>query len=144
MAAIVLARRGATVTACDLSAGYVSEAQKRALANEAVIQFAVADCHEMPFSDSSFDLIWGHAILHHLDVATAANEIRRILAPGGTAVFGEPWAGNPVVNLLRHWRRHTADERELDGCDIQVLRNNFAKVNVRTYQWNRYAVIRVS
>src|SRR5690349_2946400 len=35
MAAVVLARRGANVTACDLSAGYVAECLDRARANEA-------------------------------------------------------------------------------------------------------------
>jgi len=141
MAAVVLARRGAMVAACDLSEGYIAEARQRSLANESLIQFTVADGHVLPFADASFDLIWGHAILHHLEIEAAAQEIRRVMAPGGRAVFCEPWAGNPAVNLLRRWRRHTDDERVLNRQSIHTLRQIFGSVDLRTFQWSRYSVI---
>src|SRR5262245_4675409 len=43
MAAVVLSRRGARVTAFDLSAGYLDEARRRAVANECDIEFVQAD-----------------------------------------------------------------------------------------------------
>src|SRR4051812_8182844 len=45
MAAVVLARRGAIVTACDLSAGYVTEARARAAANGVTVACLQADAH---------------------------------------------------------------------------------------------------
>src|SRR5438105_2729886 len=79
MAAVVLARRGAAVTACDLSPGYIAEARARARANGVVVRCLVADAQRLPFAEQSFDAVWGHAILHHLDVPRAARELRRVL-----------------------------------------------------------------
>src|SRR5262245_38046980 len=91
MAAVVLARRGARVTAFDLSVGYLDESRRRAVANGFSIQFVQADGHRLPFADASFARIWGNAVLHHLDIAQAGAELRRVLQPGGRAVFCEPW-----------------------------------------------------
>jgi SAM-dependent methyltransferase len=144
MAAVILARRGAMVSACDLSPGYVAEAQQRATANEAIIDFTVAAGERLPFASESFDAIWGHAILHHLDLPVALPEIRRVLKPGGVAVFCEPWNGNPLIRWLRHWRRHSDDERSLTSSDIALIRNHFNVNALRRFQWNRYIMISLS
>ena len=51
-----------------------------------------ADAERLPFPDESFDLVLGHAVLHHIpDLARAFAEFERVLAPGGTLLFaGEP------------------------------------------------------
>ena len=51
-----------------------------------------ADAESLPFADESFDLVLGHAVLHHLpDLDRAFAEFRRVLRPGGRIVFaGEP------------------------------------------------------
>src|SRR5947199_4956005 len=51
MAAVVLARRGACVTAFDLSHGYLDEARRRALANGVAVDFVRADGEHLPFAD---------------------------------------------------------------------------------------------
>jgi SAM-dependent methyltransferase len=50
------------------------------------------DAESLPFADGSFDLVLGHAVLHHIpDLARAFAEFERVLAPGGTVLFaGEP------------------------------------------------------
>jgi ubiquinone/menaquinone biosynthesis C-methylase UbiE len=51
-----------------------------------------ADAEKLPFKDESFDLVFGHAVLHHLpDLGAAFSEFQRVLLPGGTLAFcGEP------------------------------------------------------
>jgi SAM-dependent methyltransferase len=135
MAAVVLARRGATVTACDLSAGYVAEARARARANGVAVRCVVADAQRLPFAGHSFDAVWGHAILHHLDVSLAARELWRVLRPGGVAVLCEPWNGNPFVRFARRWLAwHTPDEEPLGPTDVRELKAVFDHVKVEGCQ----------
>src|SRR5262249_45184112 len=81
MAAVVLARRGARVTAFDLSAGYLAEADGRARANRVAIDLVQANGEHLPFADASFDRVWGNAVLHHLNLEVAGNELYRVLRP---------------------------------------------------------------
>lgn len=120
MAAVVLARRGASVTAFDLSGGYLAEARRRAIANDTGVDFVQADGERLPFADASFDRVWGNAILHHLDLASAGPELRRILRPGGVAVFGEPWGGNPLLDWARHRLPYPAKERTRDEQPLRL------------------------
>ncbi len=139
MASVVLARRGAQVVAFDLSPGYVAEARRRAEANEVAIEFLVADGQRLPFADAVFDRVWGNAVLHHLDLDRAGSELRRVLRPGGIAVFCEPWGDNPLLNLARRYlpysgKGHTPDEQPLRRRDLAALRRHFPAVEVRGYQ----------
>ena len=44
------------------------------------------EADRLPFPDESFDLVFGHAVLHHLpDLEAAFAEFRRVLKPGGTS-----------------------------------------------------------
>ena len=56
------------------------------------VETAACDAAALPFEDESFDLVLGHAVLHHLpDLDRAFAEFHRVLAPGGTLFFaGEP------------------------------------------------------
>ena len=139
MASVVLARRGADVTACDLSPGYVREAQARACANGVAIRPAQADAERLPFADHLFDRIWGSAILHHLDLRRAGAELTRVLRRGGIAVFCEPWGEN---RWLRWARKHvaypgkqrTTDEEPLGRRHVAQLRKHFPIVNVTGHE----------
>jgi SAM-dependent methyltransferase len=139
MASVVLARRGAQVTAFDLSAGYLDEARQRASANRARIDWALADAERLPFADASFDRIWGNAILHHVDVRRAALELARILAPDGIAVFCEPWGENPLLRLARNHlpypqKERTVDEQPLRQRHVRRLREIFPRLEVQGFQ----------
>jgi ubiquinone/menaquinone biosynthesis C-methylase UbiE len=56
------------------------------------VQTQACDAEDLPFADESFDLVFGHAVLHHIpDLAQAFKEFNRVLRPGGTLFFaGEP------------------------------------------------------
>jgi SAM-dependent methyltransferase len=139
MAAVAMARAGAAVTAFDLSPGYVNEARARAAANGVSVECVTADGEELPFPDTTFDAIWGNAILHHLDLAKAGRELKRVLKPGGVAVFCEPWGGNPLLSFARGslpypGKDRTPDEQPLSRRALQPLRAIFPAMEVRGFQ----------
>jgi ubiquinone/menaquinone biosynthesis C-methylase UbiE len=139
MASVVLARRGAAVTALDLSLGYLHEARTRAYANGVSVRFIQANGERLPFADRSFDRVWGNAVLHHLDIRRAAGELRRVLAPEGVAVFCEPWGGNPLVNWARRrlayaGKERTPQETPLTKAAIEELRYSFPAMEVMGFQ----------
>lgn len=140
MAAGVLARRGARVTAFDLSSGYLDEARRRAEANGVAIDFIQADAECLPFADDSFDCVWGNAVLHHLDLAKAGRELFRVLKPGAKGVFCEPWGENPFLSWARrclHYpgKARTADERPLRMSHLRALQEIFPRVEMSGYQF---------
>lgn len=62
----------------------------------------VADAETIPYEDDTFDLVVGHAVLHHIpDVEQSLREVLRVLKPGGRFVFAdEP---STVGNLYARW-----------------------------------------
>ena len=89
----------------DISPGMVEVARRNAAALGFDIEGRVADAERLPYDDASFDLVVGHAVLHHIpDVELAFREVLRVLKPGGRFVFaGEPtrW-GDAVARKLSH------------------------------------------
>ena len=81
------------LTCTDISVGMVAalngNAERLGLTT---IRATRADAESLPFPSESFDLVLGHAVLHHLpDLRRAFGEFHRVLRPGGRIVFaGEP------------------------------------------------------
>jgi SAM-dependent methyltransferase len=139
MASVIMARQGARVVGLDLSQGYLAEARQRAAHNGVQLGLLMADGNRLPFADGSFDRIWGNAILHHLDLAKVATEIARVLAPGGIAVFCEPWGENWLLRLARGRlgypsKERTVDEEPLRQKDLAIFKPRFADMEVEGYQ----------
>jgi ubiquinone/menaquinone biosynthesis C-methylase UbiE len=76
----------------DISGGMVAAAHENAARLGFEIDGRVADAEHLPYPDKSFDLVLGHAVLHHLpDVEQCVREMLRVLRPGGRLVVcGEP------------------------------------------------------
>jgi SAM-dependent methyltransferase len=76
----------------DLSPGMVQAAVRNGTALGLEVDGRVADAESIPYDDATFDLVVGHAVLHHIpDVELALREVLRVLKPGGRFVFaGEP------------------------------------------------------
>ena len=64
--------------------------------------FYVGSAYGLGIRSESVDLIYGHAILHHLEEAAVAAELSRVLKPGGVAVFTEPLDANPMLRFVRN------------------------------------------
>lgn len=81
--------------ATDISEGMLAACGANASRIGCPIELRRCDAERLPYDDGSFDLVTGHAFLHHLPEPRAAlREIRRVLAPGGAVLIaGEPTRG---------------------------------------------------
>jgi ubiquinone/menaquinone biosynthesis C-methylase UbiE len=79
-------------TATDISPGMLAALEENAARLGLDVWTAAAEAETLPFPAESFDLVFGHAVLHHIpDLSQAFSEFARVLRPGGTIVFcGEP------------------------------------------------------
>jgi ubiquinone/menaquinone biosynthesis C-methylase UbiE len=140
------------LTATDISPGMLEQlaatAESLGVANVTTV---VTEAETLPFDDESFDLVLGHAVLHHIpDLDRAFAEFKRVLRPGGRIVFaGEPSRyGDRLAALPKRtgifvapvWRRAVgARERvvaEVDQSDGHSLEGEvdvhaFAPVDLR-------------
>ncbi len=89
---LMLDGRIADATCVDISAGMLAALEANAADHGLQVKTRVADAEDLPFADESFDLVFGHAVLHHIpDLDRAMREFARVLSPGGTLLFaGEP------------------------------------------------------
>jgi ubiquinone/menaquinone biosynthesis C-methylase UbiE len=78
--------------ATDISQGMLDELAASAGRLGLRVETVCTEAEKLPFPDDSFDLVFGHAILHHLpDLDAAFREFRRVLRQGGVVAFaGEP------------------------------------------------------
>jgi SAM-dependent methyltransferase len=89
-------------TCVDISPGMLAALRANAEGLGLAVTTVRADAESLPFADASFDLVLGHAVLHHLPhLARAFAEFARVLSPGGVVLFaGEPSrCGNRVAAL---------------------------------------------
>jgi SAM-dependent methyltransferase len=79
-------------TATDISPGMLAALAETAERLGLDVRTAASDAERLPFPDASFDLVFGHAVLHHVpDLRSAFAEFARVLRPGGVVAFcGEP------------------------------------------------------
>ena len=140
------------LTATDISPGML---KRLAATAEALglddVQTVVTEAEQLPFEDESFDLVFGHAVLHHIpDLERAFGEFRRVLRPGGMIAFaGEPSRyGDRLAALPKRagllaapaWRRLTgarrravaeADQSEGHALEGEVDVHAFAPADLR-------------
>ena len=98
--------RGCRVTAVDCAPAMV----ERISAQYPDVQAArVMDAHQLDFPNDSFDLVCAGFVVHLLDdPAAAAQEVRRVLTPGGMFSFSVPGA----VEDAPEWEFYSALFRE--------------------------------
>jgi SAM-dependent methyltransferase len=137
------AAKEAKVTAVDISGKMLELAQKLArlwrLGEQ--VQPAQMNAEILAFPDATFDLIFGNSVLHHIDLKDAGSEIARVLKPGGKAVFLEPLAYNPIIEVYRRMARgvRTPAEHPLVYDDLVILRRHFA-VSHENFQFCTLAI----
>ncbi|MGN6634664.1 MAG: class I SAM-dependent methyltransferase [Oryzihumus sp.] len=113
----------------DLSPGMVEAAKANATQLGFTVEGRVADAEGIPYEDDTFDVVVGHAVIHHIpDVEQAFREMLRVLKPGGRFVIaGEPtrigdwyarqlgratWKATTTLTRLPPLRARWAKDRE--------------------------------
>ena len=129
---LLLARRGAHVIGVDISTALLSLASRRLALNGVgdSAQFVVGSAHDLPLRDGSVDAVLGIAILHHVDLEAAAREIRRVLKPGGRAIFQEPVRDSAAIRAVRKMIPYRAPdvspfERPLTTGELKAFADGF-------------------
>ena len=119
------------LVATDISPGMLDELGATAQRLELDVETAATDAEHLPFEDRSFDLVFGHAVLHHLpDLAAALTEFRRVLRPGGTLAFcGEP---SRYGDLLAAVPKHGASSPAPTGGRSARSREPRSRIRSRT------------
>lgn len=138
--AAVFARAGAAVYGFDISETQILavEALAKRLNLQDRIKVKAMPFEKLEYPEAYFDGVFGHAILHHIDLAKGAAELNRVLKPGGRATFIEPLGMNP---LLQFARRHlpyrgkgrTEDEQPLTYRDIESFIRHFADARYQEF-----------
>jgi SAM-dependent methyltransferase len=141
---VMFALAGAEVVAVDVSP----------LALEKVMQMAemhgVADrvsihcgpAESLPFADDSFDLIFGGAAIHHLQLDRAGVELSRLLRPGGRGSFQDPLGHNPLLEFVRdnlsYNNKHPekGTDKPLKVKDIELFGQHFG-----SYSWRGFELL---
>jgi SAM-dependent methyltransferase len=134
-----LLEQGARATALDISPGMIDVVRERAKRKTGdVDSFAAvaAPLEQSGLGDHTFDLVVGYFVLHHIDIHAGAQELRRLLRPGGRAIFVENTGNNPALAFARRFltgrwgipRFGTKDEHPLTAQDLDDLRGLFARV----------------
>jgi SAM-dependent methyltransferase len=136
---VPLAKRGADVIAIDISPELIQLARQRLSSCGLAATLREGSAYETGLPDESVDVVFSMALLHHLDLPTARNEIYRVLRPGGLFILREPIRFSPTMNSLRGlFPAPKADisdyEHPLTRAELATVTQGFAVVAERTFR----------
>lgn len=112
-----------SATGLDLEPKAIAAANRMvATAGHANLRFLEGDMTALPFEDGSFDAVFFHAVLYHLDAAKLQKtlaEASRVLKPGGLIATRDADAGGNVIypeasgiqlslDLWQRWYEHSS------------------------------------
>ena len=130
------ARGGALVTGVDLSPSAIALARQNFDQHGLTADLREADGEQLPFEDNSFDLVYAHGVLQYTSNPSAlVNECRRVLRPGGEAVFQVynrlSWL-NALSKLMKVSLEHEDAPVLLkySAAEFRALLNGFHRVRI--------------
>lgn len=82
------AKGGAVCTGVDLAQSAIALAKANFEQQGLQADLRVANGEALPFPDNTFDLVYAHGVVQYTaDPQALVNEVRRVLKPGGQAIF---------------------------------------------------------
>lgn len=137
---VLLAARGANVVGVDISPELIELAEKRLRQHGLTenSEFRIGSAHKLPFPDESVDVVFGMAILHHLDLKTSSAEVFRILKKGGRAIFMEPVRNSRFIKFIRNLIPYEQPdispfERPLTDAELENYAVDFSQYKSRAF-----------
>lgn len=135
--------RSGTVCGVDASAEMLARARSKASRAGVEVRFEQGAAQALPFPDSSFDLVLGTMMLHHLGRAARrefAAELRRVARPGGRALLVD-FAGTEAkrrgfAGHFRHRHGHVEPAEVaglLEGAGFELIES--AAVGIMNLQF---------
>jgi len=127
-----LAIRGAQVTAIDVSPKSLEVLSKRAKHHGVSqnITSRLLPMEQIDYGDTSFDLVVGEFILHHVMLEKCMPQIHRVLRPGGTALFLETSARSRLLMFFRtHIIGHFGIPKFQDEIEYPLTERDIEYIN---------------
>lgn len=133
-AAVYFAKRGADVTAIDLSPHMLRVTEQLADRHGVSVKTKESAIGRIGFPDETFDIVYAANVLHHVDIKAALAEIHRVLKKGGIFCSWDPLAHNPIINLYRKLSKdiHTPDEHPIKMKELKYFKNVFSHFEYET------------
>ena len=148
MTPILFALAGATVYAIDVAPRTIATvamlAARRGVADR--VKTFLGPAESLPFADGTFDLTYGGAALHHLQLARAGPELARVMKPGGRGAFQDPLGHNRILEFVRDHASYRG-KPEVKGTDkpfllsdVHAFGRHFSSYSYRAFELISMAV----
>ena len=107
---------------------------KRKFKSNQNYKFIEDDAHNLSFLNKTFDFTYGVGVLHHLNLDSAINEIKRV-TKSNNIMFLEPLNGNPLLMLYRYLTpsSRSPDEKPLSSKDLELINKKLNGVDIHYY-----------
>ena len=121
MTPIIFALAGARVYAVDVAPKTIALnqwfAELKGVADR--VKLHVGPAEELPFENETFDIVYGGAALHHLQLDRAALEISRVMKNNAKGGFQDPLGHNKVLEFARD-RLSYNNKHPVKGTDLPL------------------------
>jgi len=135
---IALVSRGASVIGIDISPELIEIAQARVHEANLEASIAVGDAYHTGLPDESVDVVFCAALVHHLDIKLARDEMRRVLRPGGVVILKEPVRFSKLYSRLRGLLPAKEDvssyEHPLTRAELDLMTQTFVVEGTRYFR----------
>jgi SAM-dependent methyltransferase len=134
-ASVYFAKKGATVTALDISPEMLIAAKKLAKKNNVTIKTEVGSSEKFNLKNEQFDIIYAGNCFHHSEIKKAIMEVKKHLKPNGILVSWDPLNYNPIINIYRKiaTKVRTEDEHPFKYNDIKLIKKNFKETEMKFF-----------
>jgi ubiquinone/menaquinone biosynthesis C-methylase UbiE len=135
---ILFGLRAEHVTAFDLDARMIARAQRRLTRYINRVSLFTGDVEAIDAPDASFEAVVDYGILHHVpDWRKAINEVARVLRPGGTFHFEEPFEA--LLNMTIS--QYSLDHPESARFSASEFQEALETAGLRITYWRQFGSI---